>query len=229
MITQHAYITIEHFGYALSDEQKAIKHQRIYNMVRKQLDLEPDDEYYMFHYLTICLAMGKYEEAREAVAQLNIDRLRPELRVKAYYKAAQVELRFNMYQKARAYIRHALLLAPDAAFLHYLLSNILYQMQRFSAGIRSAYRALDFSKEKSNTTTLIYLPIDECLANLGIGYLLSKNYEEAERYFRDALEHNPDNTTAIKYRNWIKKNVGDIEPGTRSDSSTERKIYSYPS
>ena len=148
MITQHSYITIEHFGYALTGKAKEDKHERIYKMVTRQLQEDPEDEYYVFHLLNICLAMGKYTEARKAAAKLEIDRLRPELRVQAYYKAAQVEMHFNMYQNARAYIRHALLLAPDAAFLHYLLSNILYQMQRYSAGLRSAYRALDYAKIK---------------------------------------------------------------------------------
>ena len=207
MITQHSFITIEHFGYALTEEKKKLKHERIYKMVQNQLESDPNDEYYIFHQLNICLAMGKFSEARKAAAQLEIDRLRPELRVKAYYKAAQVEMHFNQYQKARAYIRHALLIAPDAAFLHYLLSNILYQMQRYSAGLRSAYRALDYARVKSNTTTLIHLPLDECLCNVGLGYLLSTNYQQADEYFKGALDHNPENILSKKYRDWIQANV----------------------
>ena len=227
MITQHSFITIDHYGYALNESDKAKKHERIYRMVKRQVGRDPFDEYYLFHLLNICLAMGKYKEAREAAAKIDMDKLRPELRIKAYYKAAQVELHYNMHQKARAFLRHALLLAPDAAFLHYLLSNVLYQMRRFSAGLRSAYRALDYSKEKSSTTTLIHLPLDECLSNLGVGYLLSKKYAEAQAYFLEALDHNKENTTATKYIQWIQDNVGDIEPVSKS-LSKKPPTFSYP-
>ena len=229
MITQHAFITIEHFGYALTEEKKKQKHNRIYKMVKRQLLENPTDEYYVFHQLNICLAMGKFSEAREAAALLDMDRLRPELRVKAYYKAAQVEMHFNQYQKARAYIRHALLIAPDAAFLHYLLSNILYQMQRYSAGLRSAYRALDYAKIKSSATTLIHLPLDECLCNVGLGYLLSANYRQADEYFQQAQEHNATNPLPKKYRDWLRKNVDPEDLKPQQKSSTNKPVVSYPS
>ncbi len=223
MITQHAFITVEHHGYALSEQDKMIKHARIYKMVKKQLEETPDDDYYLFHLLTICLAMGKFTEAREAVSRMSIAQLRPELRVKAYYKAAQVEMHFNMYKAARAYIRYALSIAPGAAFLHYLLSNILYQMHRYSAGLRSAYRALDFAREKSDTTTLVYLPLDECHANIGIGYLLSRDFKQARQYFDESLQINPHNPSATKYLAWIQEHVTDAaaRPYTPS-SETER-------
>lgn len=229
MITQHSYITIEHFGYALTGKAKKAKHERIYAMVTKQLAQDPEDEYYLFHQLNICLAMEKFSEARKAAALLEIDRLRPELRVQAYYKAAQVEMHYNMYQNARAYIRHALLIAPDAAFLHYLLSNVLYQMHRYSAGLRSAYRALDYAKIKSNATTLIHLPLDECMCNVGLGYLLSMNYQQADEYFEQALKHNPENTLAQKYRDWILEKVEPsdlVKPEKKSSGST---AITYPS
>ena len=229
MITQHSYITIEHFGYALEGKAKEAKHERIYRMVTKQLEKDPRDEYYLFHHLNICLAMGKFAEARNAAALLDIDRLRPELRVQAYYKAAQVEMHFNMYQNARAYIRHALLLAPDAAFLHYLLSNILYQMQRYSAGLRSAYRALDYAKVKTNATTLIHLPLDECLCNVGLGYLLSTNYQQADDYFKQALDHNPENNLAQKYRDWISEKVESADLKSQGKSTTSSSVITYPS
>ena len=230
MITQHSYITIEHYGYALSGKAKEAKHERIYRMVAKQLQDNPEDEYYLFHHLSICLAMEKFAEARKAAALLEIDRLRPELRVQAYYKAAQVEMHFNMYQNARGYIRHALLIAPDAAFLHYLLSNILYQMQRYSAGLRSAYRALDYAKVKSNATTLIHLPLDECFCNVGLGYLLSMNFQQADEYFQQALNHNPDNSLAQKYREWILEKMAQSElDGTPKKGSTKSTAITYPS
>lgn len=229
MITQHSYITIEHYGYALSGKAKEKKHERIYKMVKKQLEEKPEDEYYLFHKLSICLAMGKFSEARKAAAELEIDRLRPELRIQAYYKAAQVEMHFNMYQHARAYIRHALLIAPDASFLHYLLSNILYQMQRYSAGLRSAYRALDYARIKSNATTLIHLPLDECLCNVGLGYLLSMNYEQADEYFKQALAHNSENVLSPKYREWIRDKVEPSELTTQNKQPSDSTAITYPS
>ena len=229
MITQHSYITIEHYGYALTGRAKEAKHQRIYKMVTSQLKEDPEDEYYLFHLLNICLAMGKFSEARKAAAKLEIDRLRPELRVQAYYKAAQVEMHFNMYQNARGFIRHALLIAPDAAFLHYLLSNILYQMQRYSAGLRSAYRALDYARIKSNATTLIHLPLDECLCNVGLGYLLSMSYLQADEYFEKALKHNPDNTLSQKYRDWIREKIEPSELASQKKPSSGSTMITYPS
>ena len=229
MITQHSYITIEHYGYALTGKAKDKKHERIYKMVTRQLKDDPEDEYYLFHMLSICLAMGKFSEARQAAAKLDIDKLRPELRIQAYYKTAQVEMHYNMYQNARAYIRHALLIAPDAAFLHYLLSNILYQMQRYSAGLRSAYRALDYAKIKSNATTLIHLPLDECLCNVGLGYLLSMSYEQADEYFQKALDHNPENPLPQKYRDWIREKVEPSELVPQKKQPSGSTIVTYPS
>ena len=75
--TAHADLVIEHFGYALDKQAMRAKQTRIYSMVKQQLALTPDDSYYLYHLLTICLATQQFQEAREAVEHLDIETLRP--------------------------------------------------------------------------------------------------------------------------------------------------------
>jgi tetratricopeptide (TPR) repeat protein len=172
-------LVIEHYGYALSQEAMQAKHYRIYAMVKNQLVQNGTDPYYLFHLVNICLAMGRFEEARKAVSILHMPSLRPELRVQAYYKSAQVALHYDDNNTATHYLHQALKIAPEAAFLYYLRSNVFYQMHRFSEGLRDAYRALDLVGYEEESGSLIHLPPDECFSNIGVGYKLSGDHISA--------------------------------------------------
>lgn len=198
--------TIEHFGYALSEQGMRAKQHRIYSMVKKQLRLTPDDAYYQHHLLNICLAMQKFDEAKAICSRLDFEKLRPELRVQAYYKAAQVCLHENAFRDSRAYVHKALELTPDASFLHYLRSNIMYQMHRYNEGIRAAYKALELATKGAEDSKSIYLPLDECYYNVGMGYLLLSEYDTAIELLNKALEYNPHNTMVLQYLEWLQTN-----------------------
>ncbi len=200
---EQAPLTIEHFGYALSPEGMRAKQQRIYAMLKKQLTITPEDAYYQHHLLNICLAMGNFEEARSVSAQLDFEQLRPELRVQAYYKAAQVALSDDSFKESRAYIHKALQITPNASFLHYLRSNIMYQMHRYEEGIRAAYKALELATYPEEADKSLHLPLDECYYNVGMGYLLNQEFDTARGLFEKAIEMNPENTMAQHYLEWL--------------------------
>ena len=205
MGTEHAGISVEHFGYALENPAMEAKRERIYEMVKRQLAQTPNDPYYLYHLLIICLAMEKFNEARETTERLAIDNLRPELQVQAFCKAAQVAMHFDENERARDYVRNALQIQPKTAYLHYLRSNILYQMHRYSEGLRSAYRALEYSRRPAESSHAVHVSIDEYLINVGIGYLLSEEYTSALSYFQEALRKNPSNQSAHQYSDWIQR------------------------
>ncbi len=202
--TERAPITIEHFGYALSPKGMRAKQHRIYSMVKKQLRLTPDDAYYQHHLLNICLAMGKFDEAHETIKRLDFEKLRPELRVQAYYKASQVALHDNSFRESRAFVHKALAITPDASFLHYLRSNIMYQMHRYDEGIRAACKALELASKGSSEENTLHLPLDECYYNVGMGYLLKSEYDTAIELLTKALDYNPHNTMVLQYIEWLK-------------------------
>lgn len=212
LAVEKAPITIEHFGYALSPKGMNAKQHRIYTMVKKQLRLTPDDAYYQHHLLNICLAMGKFDEAKAICRHLNFEKLRPELRVQAYYKASQVALHENAFRESRAYVHKALAITPNASFLHYLRSNIMYQMHRYDEGIRAACKALELVNEGSSEDKSIHLPLDECYYNVGMGYLLKSEYETAIELLEKALEHNPYNTMALQYAEWLRSHLDAKSP-----------------
>lgn len=203
LAVEPAPLTIEHFGYALSEQGMRAKQHRIYTMVKKQLRLTPDDAYYQHHLLNICLAMGNFEEAKATCQQLDFDKLRPELRVQAYYKAAQVAMKDNAFKESRGYVHKALQLTPNASFLHYLRSNIAYQMHRYNEGIRSAYKALELASTESEEGKTLHLPLDECYYNVGMGYLLLGEYAHARELLNKALTFNPHNTMVLQYIEWL--------------------------
>ncbi|MEM8488502.1 MAG: tetratricopeptide repeat protein [Bacteroidota bacterium] len=198
-----APLTIEHFGYALSEQGMRAKQHRIYSMVKKQLRLTPDDAYYQHHLLNICLAMGNFAEAKATCKRLDFERLRPELRVQAYYKAAQVAMEESAFKESRSYVHKALQITPNASFLHYLRSNIAYQMHRYNEGIRSAYKALELANTESEEGKTLHLPLDECYYNVGMGYLLLGEYDNALELLNKALTYNPHNTMALQYIEWL--------------------------
>ena len=200
---EQAPLTIEHYGYALSEEGMRAKQRRIYAMLKKQLALTPGDAYYQHHLLSTCLAMGNFEEARAMCNTIDFEQLRPELRVQAYYKAAQVAMHDNAYQVSRGYIHQALQITPNASFLHYLRSNIMYQMHRYNEGIRAAHKALELAAKPDEADKSLFLPLDECYYNLGMGYLLTQDFETARGLFEKALEQNHENTMARQYLDWI--------------------------
>ena len=207
-----ADIQIEHFGYALEKPAMQAKQERIYRMVRKQLFKTPDDPYYLYHLLNICLATRKLDEARQTISRLAFEDLRPELRVQAYYKAAQIYIAYDEYDVADDFIRSALQIQPKAAFLHYLKSNILFQTQRYDHGLRAAYKALEYAGQPRDAQNAIYIPVEECLTNIGLGYLLGKEYTSASSYFREALRLNPAYQAAARYLAWIEKQVITSDP-----------------
>ncbi len=198
-----APLTIEHFGYALSPEGMRAKQHRIYSMLKKQLAVTPEDAYYQHHLLSICLAMGNFKEARSVITRLDFEQLRPELRVQAYYKAAQVALSDDSFKESRAYIHKALQITPNASFLHYLRSNIMYQMHRYEEGIRAAYKALELATHPEDANHSLHLPLDECYYNVGMGYLLKQEFDTARGLFQKVIEENPENTMAQHYLEWL--------------------------
>jgi glycosyltransferase involved in cell wall biosynthesis len=197
-----APIVVHHYGYALGPEAMRAKRERIYSMVRHAVEEHPGDSFYLFHMLSICHAMGRYQEARKIVAELPFETLRPELRVKALAKAAQVSLFFDAFDVANAYVRDALTESPELPFLHHLESQILYQMGRYSDGIRAAYRAIDAAQKGPTGGESIFLSLDQLLANLAMGYLLSGDLKSAEWHLQQALTINPTNYDA---RTWMSK------------------------
>lgn len=211
MTTSEAPIVIDHYGYALSEDAMQAKRQRIYGMVKNQLKLTGNDPYYIYHLINICLAMGRFEEARNAVSLLHMPSLRPELRVQAYYKSAQVVLHFDDHKTAAYYLHQAMKIEPEAAFLHYLRSNVFYQMYRFSEGLRYAYRALDLASKETETPPALHVPVDECFSNIGVGYMLSGDHLTALPYFQQALNRNPFNEVAQRYIGTIEKKMAPAE------------------
>ena len=219
METAEAGIAIEHFGYALDEPAMKAKQQRIYDMVKRQLEQTPGDPYYLFHLLTVCLAAGRYEEARATAGRIPFGSLRPELQAPAYYKAAQAALYFDEHDRAYDWIQRALRAQPRAAFLHYLRSNILYQMHRFGEGLRAAYRALEYAGQSDQIENGVHVTVDECLLNIGLGYLLSEEYTSAVSYFREALKHNPANESARRHLEWIDRRTTAMAGRPRRDES----------
>lgn len=205
-------LTIEHFGYALSEQGMRAKQHRIYSMVKKQLLLTPDDTYYQYHLLNINLAMGNFKEAREVCDKLSFEDLRPRLRVQAFYKAAQISLHENEFRASRAYVHQALQITPNASFLHHMRSNVMYQMHRYSEGIRAAYKALELAQHSAEEQTIIHVPLDECFFNVGMGYLLMQEYDKASELFDQALIQNPHNTMVLQYMEWLKSHKHTGQP-----------------
>ncbi len=204
LIVEKAPLTIEHFGYALSEQGMRAKQHRIYSMVKKQLLLTPDDTYYQYHLLNICLAMGNFEEAKFVCDMLNFENLRPGLRVQAFYKAAQISLHENDYQTSRGFVHKALEITPNASFLHHMRSNVMYQMHRYSEGVRAAYKALELVQQGAGEQSLIHVPLDECYYTLGMGYLFLEKYDKAMQILQHALTHNPQHTMTLQYMEWLK-------------------------
>lgn len=199
---EEAPVVVHHYGYALGPEAMRVKRERIYRMVRRAVEEHPGDSFYLFHMLSICHAMGRYQEAREIVAALPFDTLRPELRIKALAKAAQVLLFFDAFDVANAYVREALNEAPELPFLHHLQSQILYQMGRHGDGIRAAYRAIEAAQKGPQSAEGIYLSLDQLLANLAMGYLFTGDRKSAEWHLQQALSINPTNYDA---RTWMSR------------------------
>ncbi|MEZ4701600.1 MAG: glycosyltransferase [Rhodothermales bacterium] len=197
---EEAHVTVHHYGYALGPEAMCAKRERIYRMVKRAVDAHPGDAFYLFHMLSICHGMGRYQEARTIVGQIPFDALRPELRMKAYCKASQVSLYFDAFDEAKAFARQALDLAPTLPFLHHLQSQILYQMGHYAAGIRAAYRAIEHAQDDIDDTEGIYLSMDQLLANLAMGYMLTGDHKAAEWHLQEALAINPTNYDA---RTWM--------------------------
>ena len=80
----------------------------------------------------------------------------------------------------------------------------MYQMHRYSEGIRAAYKALELAQKATEEQVIIHVPLDECYYNVGMGYLLLKEYEQAYELLDQALIINPQNTMALQYMEWLK-------------------------
>ena len=76
-------------------------------------------------------------------------------------------------------------------------------MHRHSEGLRAAYRALEYTNKPRGRQNQVNLSTDECLNNIGLGYLLSEEHTSALSYFREALRVNPENESAKGYIEWI--------------------------
>ena len=198
MRTASVPIEIDHYGYALSPEDMYQKRIRIHTMLVNALVNNPGDAYYLFQMLVTCNGLQRYEEAAACIDKLAFEDLRPQLRTQAYAKACQVKIHFDNYFEALEMVNKAIKLSQRSPYLHFLQSNVYYQLGELRNGLNAAYNALDYENEDRNSPGL-HIENEELYSNIAVGHLLLEEYDQAREYLYHALRINPEHTDSLQY------------------------------
>ena len=198
MRTATVSVEIDHFGYALSPEKMYQKRIRIHTMLVNALINNPGDPYYLFQMLVTCTGLQRFEEANACIDKLNFDDLRPQIRTQAYAKAGQVYIHFDRYSESMEMVNKAIKLSPRSPYLHFLQSNIYYQLGELRQGLNAAYNAMDYENEDQNSPGL-HIGSEELYSNIAVGHLILEEYEQARDYLNQALDINPKHADSLQY------------------------------
>ncbi|HMJ66365.1 MAG TPA: tetratricopeptide repeat protein [Candidatus Binatia bacterium] len=172
------------------------------------------------------------EDKRKAVEQLEVIVRNNPTSAQAYYMLGNIAFEQKDFKKAVDHLSKALLLSPNFEQLYYDLAGAQINLNqprdalqtldkaraKFQGNFVNEYfTAMAYSRMKDHTNALKHLVAAEVIARatetnrlnhefcfqLGAAYEQTKNYEEAEKYFRRCLELSPKFHVAMNYLGYM--------------------------
>jgi anaphase-promoting complex subunit 7 len=172
------------------------------------------------------LATNRLKEAiasaKEAIALAPKDPRTLTLVGIAIYKSALVEQglpkeRANLLERAKRTLRRVLSIAPAQYRSLFNLVDLYVREEDYEACIKILKDALEGNPPAAGPT----LHMDQILCKLGEIYILTQQYDEALKYFHEALALNPFLTSAKNSLERLDKIMRGLDPNERGDEIIE--------
>ena len=189
-------ITFRHSGYNESDNIMQKKYQRTIRLLRKQLEVDPDDAFAMTNLARSLRCAGEIAEAEAIVDRgLEIEGTDPHIRQQFLFHK-MLTLVSEDSADAREVLQEGLSLNPHNLDFLFLLAR--YEMQQENwVGVIVAMRAYQYEKSQPKTEIHRRFLIQDFsdIGNLeneiiGLAFMNLKRYDEARDEFAIALQSN---------------------------------------
>ncbi len=196
-------VTIIHLGYAQGAEVLKQKAQRNIELLRKQLEQNPDDAYARFQLGNTHVVLKEFEAAKVELDRAVASHLLPgSSRAAAYNLLAEVEVKRGDFPAAAEFCRKSLAIAPTQLMAHWFLALIFCDMRKFDEAI-PALEQLEklFDVSAAHRTTHIASDLDlkkgEAVLRLAFCYEQTHRFRDAMEEYAHACELLPESHEAL--------------------------------
>lgn len=199
-------ISVNHYGYDLSPEKMKAKLARSRELLEKQLIDEPDNCFVQYNYVQLLRSCGSHPDAETCQLMLKHAALAVELSKKdekygeavelmALHQLATTHISLQEYNKSLEYCEKALKIKSD--FLDALLSmaHAYTGLKEFDKAEKYYNEYLEIREnydETAEEVNLIQIYVGVSYLGyygLGLIYELRGDFEKAEEYYLNAIEH----------------------------------------
>jgi len=155
--------------------------------------------------------LGNYDEAVATIKKYK--ELAPG-EVNPYDSAGEIYMMFGEYDKAERYLKKALKINKN--FLHsiYLLENVYFFQGRYGKSLKMAKQYLKQVTSPKEEAGAYFM--------MGFNYAIQQDYEQAEKYYEQALEKNPFELLALD----LLHDIYSMQNDSLQYNEQSQKVYS---
>lgn len=187
-------IVIVHLGYSSGEEIQRRKQRRNLEILKKTLEVNPEDAYGLFCLGMTYHAMGKIEKAIRVLSHaLRIENnpLREELRRVSHVKLSQCYLGIGAIEIARHHAMKAISFSSRISIPTYVLACIEFRKCNFSESLKLLKDIESVYKRKKDSLIDEFIDIAQVYVDKGNCYYRLGEYSKATLEYSNAILHNP--------------------------------------
>ena len=247
VVTHRVPVRLKHLGYDLTEDKMAQKAERTSALLDKQLQENPDNSFALFNYAQLLAGRRSGDVTRHAdriieMASRAVELTSPDstanrhIHLMCLNHLAWTNFFISQYKEAARFARQALTVKPNYLDPLLLLGHIAVKEARFADGRRRYQEYLEVQKTYNashETDNIIVNHIDSrvnALYGLAMIAEIDREWEQARRYYEQALEIDPEFLEANGALGRILLTDGDVEAARRYfERQTQTPVYSRQS
>lgn len=195
-------IILLHYGYSLSQQEMEKKQIRNLNLLLSAIAKEPNNAYYHFQIAKTYLALDKLIDADNYIENsLKFAKQDSIIRPQVLNYGGLISFKLGDFEKSILRAKESLKIIQIQAFANFILGETYSALTDYKTALQHYQEMEKALKNPSQLALLMgdyYLPFEALYFRFGRCYIGIRQFHNAEKYFKKALEFNPNDFDSVR-------------------------------
>ncbi len=195
-------IILLHYGYSLAPSEMQKKQIRNLDLLLNAIAKDPNNAYYHFQIAKTYLALDKLVDADHYIENsLKFSNQDSIIRPQALNYGGIISFKLGDFEKSIQRANESLKIIPVQAFANFILGETYSALTDYRTALRH-YQDMENALKNPSQLALVmgdyYLPFEALYFRFGRCYIGIRQFNDAEKYFKKALDINPNDFDSVR-------------------------------